>query len=149
SKYSSCIIGVGTSKNREYAYNYINNLGIEIKTLISKNAIIGRYKVNIGEGTCIMALSQITSNVSIGKGCLINKSTVISHDVCIGNFCDIAPSSNLLGYVKIGDRCEIGSGAIILPGITIGSNCKIGAGAVVTKDVPDNSTVIGIPARGV
>lgn len=147
SKYSACIIGVGSSKNREYAYNYINSLGVTLKTLISRNAIIGKYEVNIGEGTCIMALSQITSNVSIGKACLINKSTIISHDVNIGDFCDISPSSNILGHVKIGDRCDIGAGSIILPRIKIGSNCKVGAGAVVTRDVPDNSTVIGVPAR--
>lgn len=45
SKYSSCIIGVGTSKNREYAYNYINNLGIEIKTLISKMRLLEGIKL--------------------------------------------------------------------------------------------------------
>jgi acetyltransferase-like isoleucine patch superfamily enzyme len=47
--------------------------------------------------------------------------------------------------VKAG--ASIGANATILPGITIGRNAMVAAGAVVTRDVPDNSVVIGNPAR--
>lgn len=47
----------------------------------------------------------------------------------------------------IGDNVEIGAGAIILNNVKIGNNVRIGANAVVTQDVPDNSVVVGIPAR--
>lgn len=43
----------------------------------------------------------------------------------------------------IGNNCYIGAGTIILTPIKIGNNVTIGAGAVITKDIPDNSTVIG------
>lgn len=43
--------------------------------------------------------------------------------------------------------CYIGTGAIILRGVTIGENATVGAGAVVTRDVPDNLTVVGVPAK--
>jgi maltose O-acetyltransferase len=49
--------------------------------------------------------------------------------------------------ISIGDDCWIGGQAIIFPGVTIGHRCIIGAGSVVTKDVPDDSTVAGNPAR--
>ena len=49
--------------------------------------------------------------------------------------------------VRIGNDVWIGGNATILPGITIGNNVVIGAGAVVTKDIPDNSLVMGIPAK--
>ena len=49
--------------------------------------------------------------------------------------------------VTIGDDCWIGGQAVILPGVTIGHRCIVGAGAVVTKDVPDDTTVTGNPAR--
>lgn len=47
----------------------------------------------------------------------------------------------------IGDNVKICGGAIVIGRITIGNNVTIGAGAVVTKDIPDNCTVVGNPAR--
>lgn len=49
--------------------------------------------------------------------------------------------------IAIGRDCWIGGGAIIQPGVTIGDRCIVGAGAVVTKDVPDDTIVVGNPAR--
>lgn len=47
----------------------------------------------------------------------------------------------------IGDNCKVYCGAKIIGGIHIGNNVTIGAGAVVVKDIPDDSTVVGNPAR--
>ena len=49
--------------------------------------------------------------------------------------------------VHINSGSDIGIGAIILPGVTIGEYSQIGAGAVVTRDIPDYSVAIGVPAR--
>ena len=49
--------------------------------------------------------------------------------------------------IYVGKRTFIGYGAIIMPGVHIGERCIIGAGAVVTKDIPDHSVAVGIPAR--
>jgi len=49
--------------------------------------------------------------------------------------------------VKIGAEVWIGGGAIILAGVTIGDGAIVGAGAVVTRDVAENTTVIGNPAK--
>ena len=49
--------------------------------------------------------------------------------------------------IRIGRDCWIGGGAIIQPGITIGDRCIVGAGAVVTRDVADDTIVVGNPAR--
>jgi len=51
------------------------------------------------------------------------------------------------GVPVIGDNVYIGVGAKVLGNIRIGNNVKIGANAVVIKDVPDNATVVGVPAR--
>ena len=59
----------------------------------------------------------------------------------------IASSTITTEKVVIGDDVWIGHSVTILPGITIGSNCIVAAGAVVTKNIPDHSTVAGIPAR--
>jgi maltose O-acetyltransferase len=52
-----------------------------------------------------------------------------------------------IGLVKIGNNVFIGAGSIILPNVKIGNNVIIGAGCVVTRDVPENSLVVGNPAK--
>ena len=49
--------------------------------------------------------------------------------------------------IRIGNDVWVGANVTILPGVTIGDNVVIGAGAVVTKDIPDNSLALGVPAR--
>lgn len=49
--------------------------------------------------------------------------------------------------ITIGDNCWLASNITVCPGVTIGNGCVIGAGAWVTKDVPDNSLVVGVPGR--
>ncbi|MCT8089305.1 acyltransferase [Acinetobacter sp. C_4_1] len=49
--------------------------------------------------------------------------------------------------IEIGSNVFIGVNSIIMPGVTIGSNVVIGAGSVVTKDIPDDSVAIGVPAK--
>lgn len=51
------------------------------------------------------------------------------------------------GPIRVGNNVHIGNNTIIMPGVTIGSNCIIGCGAVVTKDIPDNSVAVGVPAK--
>ena len=54
---------------------------------------------------------------------------------------------DVFGKICIGNNCNIGWNVIIMPGVKIGNNCVIGAGAVVTKDIPDNSVAVGVPAK--
>lgn len=51
------------------------------------------------------------------------------------------------GEIHLKKKAWLGARAIILPGVTVGENAIVGSGAVVTKDVPDNSIVVGSPAR--
>ena len=47
----------------------------------------------------------------------------------------------------MGNNVHIGINSVIMPGVNIGDNCVIGCGAVVTKDIPDNSIAVGVPAK--
>ena len=81
--------------------------------------------------------------VVINGGVKGGKNIIIESSVVIG-----AARNGLPVEVPVlGNDIFIGAGAKILGGIKIGNNVKIGANAVVVKDVPDGSTVVGIPGR--
>lgn len=89
---------------------------------------------NIGEGLFIQhGFSTIILAKSIGKNCWINQQVTIGASV-------------ERGFPVIGSNVAIYAGAKVLGNIAIGDNVNIGANAVVVKDVPDNCTVVGVPA---
>ena len=79
--------------------------------------------------------------IVINPGAKIGRGTTIQHSVTIGEMdgshkCPI-----------IGENCFIGAKSMVLGDIKLGGRVKVGAGAVVIKDVPDDCTVVGVPAR--
>jgi sugar O-acyltransferase (sialic acid O-acetyltransferase NeuD family) len=141
------ILGLGNPKNRRKFYEELNEIGGVFKTVISKNASVGYFENSIAPGCIIMPGARITCNVEIGKGVLINLNSTISHDCKIGDFVEIACGVNIAGRCIIKSNVFIGTNATINPNIIIGENSIIGSGTVVLKDVPDNCTVVGNPAK--
>lgn len=84
-----------------------------------------------------------------GTGVVIGATTIIGDDVLLYQGVTLGGTGNEHGkrHPTLGDNIVVGSGAKILGNINIGSNSRIGAGSVVIDDVPENSTVIGIPGR--
>ena len=68
---------------------------------------------------------------------------VLAHDASTKVFVNYTRVANTV----IGNNVFVGAGTIILPGVTIGNNVVIGAGSVVVSDIPDESVVVGNPAR--
>lgn len=76
--------------------------------------------------------------ISIGAYSIITRgATVLSHDF----------TRSISAKTQIGQNCLIGVNAIIMPGVRVGNEVVVGAGAVVTRDVPNNSLVVGNPAH--
>lgn len=100
---------------------------------------------------------EIHPGATIGSGILIDHGmgVVIGETAEVGNRVTIYHGTTLGGTGKdsgkrhptVGDNVVIGAGAKVLGPITIGENSKVGANSVVLKDVPPNSTVVGIPGR--
>jgi serine O-acetyltransferase len=84
-----------------------------------------------------------------GTGVVIGGTAVIGENVTIYQGVTLGGTSlaRTKRHPTLGNNVTVGSGAAVLGDITIGDHTKIGANSVVVKDVPPNSTVVGIPGR--
>jgi len=84
-----------------------------------------------------------------GMGVIIGETTIIGNDVLLYQGVTLGGTGLEKGkrHPSVGNNVVIGTGAQVLGNITIGDNSYIGANAVVIKDVPANSTVVGVPGR--
>ena len=92
--------------------------------------------------------------IELGERSQIQDNAVLHTDpgfpMTIGSNCVIGHKVMLHGCT-IGNDCLVGMGAIMLNGSKIGNNCPVGAGALITegKTFPDNSMIVGAPARAI
>lgn len=98
-------------------------------------------------GSIVVAGAVVNIGATIGLGGIINIESSVDHDCVLGNGVHICPGARLAGDVHVGDRSWIDIGAAVRQGIQIGSDVVVGAGAAVVNDVPDELTVVGVPAR--
>jgi len=96
------------------------------------------YNVKIGADTKIEGQAYIPPLSRIGKKVFIGPAVVLTNDPI--------PMCNKMIGVTIQDNAVIGARAVIKAGVTVGRNSVVAMGAVVTRDVPENSVVIGSPA---
>lgn len=78
---------------------------------------------------------------------ITNGVKFITHDGGTLLFRDRVPDLEITKPIVVGDNVYFGNNVMVLPGVTIGSNVVIGAGAIVSRDIPDNSLAVGIPAK--
>ena len=71
----------------------------------------------------------------------------ITHDGGTLLFRDRVPDLEITKPITVGNNVYIGNNVILMAGAKVGNNVVIGAGAVVTKEIPDNSVAVGVPAR--
>jgi sugar O-acyltransferase (sialic acid O-acetyltransferase NeuD family) len=138
-------LGIGNPLNRFVLVKTMVENGGEFASIVDKTALIND-RANI-KNADIMPLTFIGPDVEIAFGVLINTRVNVHHDVIIGEYTEVSPQAVLLGGCIIGSFTRIGSNAVVLPKLKIGNNVVIGAGAVITKDIPDNSLVMGVPGK--
>ena len=127
---------------------------------------LAHYLHNKGYRLTARALSQFVKMITgieihpgatIGKGLFIDHGSgvVIGETAEIGDDCTLYQGVTLGGTGKdlgkrhptLGDHVMVGAGAKVLGPIKVGDHAKIAAGAVVLKEIPANSTAVGIPAK--
>lgn len=97
----------------------------------------------------VMINANCEGNINIGNNVIIGPNTVIrasNHNTDRYDML-IRDQGHKGGKIKIDDDVWIGANVTILPNVTIGKSTIIGAGSVVTKDIPDFSIAVGVPAK--
>lgn len=84
-----------------------------------------------------------------GVGVVIGETAIIGDNVTLFHCVTLGGTGKEIGkrHPTVGNNVFIGSGAKVLGNITIGNNVRVGANAIVLKDIPDNVTAVGIPAK--
>ena len=84
-----------------------------------------------------------------GLGVVIGETAIVGDDVTLYQGVTLGGTGKEHGkrHPTIEDSVVVGSGAKILGNITVGRNCRIGAGSVVLRNVPEDSTVVGVPGH--
>lgn len=140
----------------------------EIPNLVSPSAKLGKNvriwnfayvgpNTLVGDNTKIGSLAHVDYNVVIGKNCKIEGLAYIAPLSRIGNNVFVGPSAVLTNDpfplsermigVTLDDGAIVCAAAVVKAGVKIGKNSVVGMGAIVTKDVPNDTVVIGVPAR--
>lgn len=146
-------IGIGEPEiRREIAEKY---KFLTYPNIIHPSTTFGLYQkdsILLSHGNIITAGVRFTNNIQCGNFCLFNLNATVAHDCIIDDFVSVMAAANISGNVHLKENSYLGSGSIILQGsnetkMEVGENSIVGAGAVVTKDVPNNVTVVGVPAK--
>lgn len=138
------VIGIGDNRTRAEMDRRLKNC--QWVTAIHPRAYV-HPSVSVGEGTVVFAGAVIQPGTVIGRHCIVNTNAAIDHDCVIGDYSHIGPGVSLAGNVTVGEGAFLGIGAVAIMGIEIGQWSVIGAGAVVVRNIPDNVTAVGVPAR--
>lgn len=116
----------------------------------SKIRYFRKQGVKIGQHCFINTVSFCTEPylIEIGNHVAIAGGVeFLTHDGAIWCFREEIENADVFGKIKIGNNVFIGNNCTILPNTVVGDNCIIGAGSIVRGQFPENSVIIGNPAK--
>lgn len=143
----SIALGIGAPAVKKKIIKKISNPLISFPNLIHPSVQIGFPYVTLGKGNVLCGNNILTVNIDLGDFVTLNLGCTVGHDTRIGDYSAFMPGCDIAGEVVIQPLVYGGLGTKIINLTNVGTNVTLGAGAVVTKDIPDNSLAVGIPAK--
>ncbi|MFS1525546.1 acetyltransferase [Microbulbifer sp. 2304DJ12-6] len=145
-KFDGVLVAIGDNRVRYCKLCELLSVGAPVVTLIHPAANVSRYS-SVGVGTVVFAGAVVNVNTNIGLGCIINTGCSVDHDCILGGAVHISPGARLAGGVVVGELSWVGIGASVRQLVCVGKGVTIGAGSAVLDDIPNDLTVVGVPAK--
>lgn len=140
------ICAIGRPDLRRRVHELITGRGGEFTNVIHRTVVMAD-NVELGRGVLLCPYVIVSANATVRDGVAVNLHASIDHDADVGRWSQINCHCDVTGAVVLEDEVFMGSHASVLPGLRVGAKAVIGAGAVVTKNIPPNTTAVGVPAR--
>lgn len=140
------ICALGEPHQRLRLVENARQIGARFCSVIHPSAYLNRWVV-FGEGVFIGHGAMFADHVQVGNFAVVAGVSVIAHDVVVKDFATVTHGVHISGNVTLGEGCYLGVGVNVIDKVSIGAWSLVGAGSVVIRSVPENTTVIGNPAR--
>jgi sugar O-acyltransferase (sialic acid O-acetyltransferase NeuD family) len=146
--HDAIVVAIGDNRVRRALTGRLVAAGERLARAIHPTASIAP-SAELGEGVMISAGAIILPRARVGRGVIVNTRASIDHDCAIGDFAHVSCGATLGGNVSIGAETLVALGASGTSGMKVGARSLVGAGAVVVRDLGDDVTAWGVPARPV
>jgi acetyltransferase EpsM len=145
-EHDAIVVAIGDNHQRRLVTERLVAQGQRLITAIHPFVSIAS-SATIGEGSMISAGALVLPRATIGRGVLLNTKSSVDHDTVVGDFAHVSAGATVGGLCRIGEETMIALGASVTSGMTVGARTIIGGGACVVRDIPDDVTAWGVPAR--
>lgn len=145
-EHDAIIVAVGDNRYRRLLTERFTAAGETLATAIHPFSFVSPHAF-IGEGTMISAGALVLPGARIGRGVLLNTKSSVDHDSVIADYAHVGAGATVGAKVSLGEETFVAMGATVISDLAVGARSIVGAGAVVIRNVPDDVTVIGVPAR--
>lgn len=140
------VIAIGEPIHRKILCEKITEKGFKLGNVIHKDAKVSLF-AKIGNGVVVQDGVIISSDAIVRDNVYINHRSMIGHDVQINRHSQVSAGVIISGGASVGEEVFIGGGCCVRDHISIGNRVILSMGSVALRDIPDDMTAMGNPAR--
>jgi len=148
-KYKSvenAVIAIADPKIKDRIYEKIKDMGFKFPNLVHPTVVMGS-NVSMGKGNIICVNSFVSVQVKLHDFVTVNPQCGIGHDCEIHSFSTLYWNVSIGGSIIINRKCELGAKSCVIQGLHLAENVILGAGAVVVRNICEEGTYVGVPAK--
>jgi sugar O-acyltransferase (sialic acid O-acetyltransferase NeuD family) len=141
-------IAIGNSATLKKVRERIHNENIRFPNIIHPTSkFVNNNNFKHSEGNIFSVDTIVSNEVTIGKFNSFNTRATLGHDVIVGDYNIFSPNVQISGEVKIGNNNLFGFNSGAIQQVTIGNNNIVGIGSLLLRNIGNNGTYMGTPAK--